>query len=316
MMIPDALPLLAVGSHERGSGYACIMNALSYLNGDTVITDMPDCADPLLARLAIIANDVICTHRNGFGPPFAMVSPGVVKMWMLDADGEPAGPAVDMPAVPVMDPMAPPRVLCSDCSAKMWALGARIIGTSRVWQSPALLPDWHPARDRAEVTVRLLRFLLTARVVDLPTERLYRDFIVDEHPAAALYQMLRTLVLTLSEVTDSSYLVKQINHTAHLAYFRAAPAADAGVLRQLFGALREVTGKIIVHQNGINPEKYIWGSIREALSLCFSGMTGESAYRLVEEGVARWYTLTGWRTDTHNFTSDDVDQVRLEACLR
>jgi hypothetical protein len=64
-MIPNALPQLATGSHEAGSGKACIMNAISYLNGDTRITDMPDCAYPLLAKTAQSINDSLCTHRQG-----------------------------------------------------------------------------------------------------------------------------------------------------------------------------------------------------------------------------------------------------------
>lgn len=63
--LPDALPILAVGSHVRGSGKACIMNAISYLNGDSQITDFPGCADPVLARLAQRLNDGICRHREG-----------------------------------------------------------------------------------------------------------------------------------------------------------------------------------------------------------------------------------------------------------
>lgn len=65
MLIPDQLPQLAKGSHSAGSGQACIMNAISYINGDTVITDMPSCADPLLARFAQRLNDSICEHRTG-----------------------------------------------------------------------------------------------------------------------------------------------------------------------------------------------------------------------------------------------------------
>ncbi len=64
MIIPDGLPQLATGSHDRGSGKACIMNAISYLNGDARITDMPDCAAPVLAQMAIHLNDRICAHRR------------------------------------------------------------------------------------------------------------------------------------------------------------------------------------------------------------------------------------------------------------
>ena len=56
---------LAVGSHAAGSGKGCAMNVVSYENGDTTITDMPACADPLLARIVQRVNDSICTHRDG-----------------------------------------------------------------------------------------------------------------------------------------------------------------------------------------------------------------------------------------------------------
>jgi hypothetical protein len=43
----------------------CIMNAISYLNGDTEITDMPSCTHLVLAKVAQVLNDQICTHREG-----------------------------------------------------------------------------------------------------------------------------------------------------------------------------------------------------------------------------------------------------------
>lgn len=55
---------LAVGSHQAGSGKGCAMNLVSWENGDTTITDMPACVDPLLARIVQRVNDTICTHRR------------------------------------------------------------------------------------------------------------------------------------------------------------------------------------------------------------------------------------------------------------
>lgn len=97
--IPDALPELAADSHPAGSGQACIMNAISYLNGDTSITDMPDCTYPPLAALAHQVNDTLCRHRPG-------------------------------------------RALCPACSHRMWALGARLIGTADA------VADWSEAESR------------------------------------------------------------------------------------------------------------------------------------------------------------------------
>lgn len=53
---------LAVGTQAAGSGYGCAMNVLSWANGDTTITDMPDCTDPGLAELVYSLNDRGCAH--------------------------------------------------------------------------------------------------------------------------------------------------------------------------------------------------------------------------------------------------------------
>jgi hypothetical protein len=56
---------LAVGSHTAGSGKGCAMNLVSWESGDTTITDLPECADPMLARIVQRLNDNYCTHRDG-----------------------------------------------------------------------------------------------------------------------------------------------------------------------------------------------------------------------------------------------------------
>ncbi len=56
---------LAVGSHRAGSGKGCTMNVVSWANGDTEITDMPPCSDPMLSRLMQSVNDRICMHLDG-----------------------------------------------------------------------------------------------------------------------------------------------------------------------------------------------------------------------------------------------------------
>ena len=43
--------------YPYGSGKACPMNMISWQNGDTEITDMPDCADPFLTRIVHKIND-------------------------------------------------------------------------------------------------------------------------------------------------------------------------------------------------------------------------------------------------------------------
>lgn len=89
--IPNGLPILSVGSHERGSGRACIMNAISYLRGDRDITDYPDCVHPILARAAQMINDSICNEP------------------VKDKTGE--------------------EVLCPSCAHQVWLFGSRLMGT-------------------------------------------------------------------------------------------------------------------------------------------------------------------------------------------
>jgi hypothetical protein len=85
---------LAIGSHTAGSGKGCAMNVVSWENGDTVITDLPDCSDFLLSRIVQRVNDAYCTHRRWSDPPF------------LD------------------------DLLCARCSVKVLDLAHRTVGTS------------------------------------------------------------------------------------------------------------------------------------------------------------------------------------------
>ena len=55
---------LAVGSHKAGSGKGCAMNLISWESGDMTITDLPGCADPMLARIVQSVNDQHCSHRH------------------------------------------------------------------------------------------------------------------------------------------------------------------------------------------------------------------------------------------------------------
>jgi hypothetical protein len=83
---------LAVGSHQAGSGKGCAMNVISWENGDTEITDYPQCADPMLARVVQIVNDSYCAHL------------------------EPS-------------PFDTGSLLCPPCSQVVLALGHRTVGT-------------------------------------------------------------------------------------------------------------------------------------------------------------------------------------------
>lgn len=91
LTIPDQLPQLALGFHEEGSGMACIMNAISYINGDKQISDMPNCVFAPLAQVAQALNDSICG-----------------EMIIAARDG---------------------LLLCPQHTHMMWLYGARLIGT-------------------------------------------------------------------------------------------------------------------------------------------------------------------------------------------
>jgi hypothetical protein len=55
--IPDALPILSSGHHPAGSGKACVMDAISWLQGKPEEGDAPSCVHPVLRSLAIKVND-------------------------------------------------------------------------------------------------------------------------------------------------------------------------------------------------------------------------------------------------------------------
>ena len=50
---------LARGSHQPGSGKGCAMNVISYIHGDTHITDFPECSARPLAAFVQLCNDML-----------------------------------------------------------------------------------------------------------------------------------------------------------------------------------------------------------------------------------------------------------------
>lgn len=56
---------LAHGSHQKGSGRGCIMNVISWIEGQQTITDWPPCVADPLARLAQQVNDMLATEVSG-----------------------------------------------------------------------------------------------------------------------------------------------------------------------------------------------------------------------------------------------------------
>ena len=64
---------LAGGRHNGNHGLGCAMEVVSFTNGDTVITDFPDCSHPALARVVQIVNDM-CARRGTFtGPSYVRI---------------------------------------------------------------------------------------------------------------------------------------------------------------------------------------------------------------------------------------------------
>ncbi len=59
---------LAKGSHQPGSGKGCAMNAISYINGDSQITDFPRCSARPLSALVQSCNDLLAGPSGYLSP--------------------------------------------------------------------------------------------------------------------------------------------------------------------------------------------------------------------------------------------------------
>ena len=59
---------LAKGSHQPGSGKGCAMNVISYINGDSKITDHPECSARPLASLVQMCNDKLADTDGYLSP--------------------------------------------------------------------------------------------------------------------------------------------------------------------------------------------------------------------------------------------------------
>lgn len=88
-------PRLATGSHPDSKIYMCGMNVISWENGDTPITDTPECTPIPLARIVHHVNDHFCTHSR------------------VELDSS-TGRKV--------------RTLCADCAPKVLDLAHRTVG--------------------------------------------------------------------------------------------------------------------------------------------------------------------------------------------
>ncbi|HYY00590.1 MAG TPA: hypothetical protein VE908_13750, partial [Mycobacterium sp.] len=65
---------LAEGSHQPESGRGCAMNAVSYINGDTVITDFPACSARPLAAFVQWCNDVLAGPDGYLSPEDSLLA--------------------------------------------------------------------------------------------------------------------------------------------------------------------------------------------------------------------------------------------------
>src|ERR1700739_1952990 len=65
---------LAKGSHQPGSGKGCVMNVISYTNGDTHITDFPDCSARPLAAFVQLCNDLLAGPDDYLSPENSLLA--------------------------------------------------------------------------------------------------------------------------------------------------------------------------------------------------------------------------------------------------
>jgi hypothetical protein len=65
---------LAKGSHQPGSGKGCAMNVISYIKGDTHITDFPDCSARPLAAFVQLSNDLLAGPDDYLSPENSLLA--------------------------------------------------------------------------------------------------------------------------------------------------------------------------------------------------------------------------------------------------
>ena len=64
---------LARGSHQPGSGKGCAMNVISYINGDSQVTDFPSCSARPLSLLVQSSNDSLAGPDGYLSPEGSVV---------------------------------------------------------------------------------------------------------------------------------------------------------------------------------------------------------------------------------------------------
>ena len=169
---------LAGGSHQPGSGKGCAMNVISYINGDTHITDFPATAARPLAAFVQLCNDLLAgpdgylSSENSFlalelgwqTVGTAEVPDIVIHAWMAELLTSPAWGVVqhaDNAAVEaIVDIAELHRALASgempaipawhsaDCAARAVSAtlaGAGMYAVRAAYQSAALVDTEHSA---------------------------------------------------------------------------------------------------------------------------------------------------------------------------
>ncbi|AYD86883.1 hypothetical protein I5H63_gp058 [Mycobacterium phage MilleniumForce] len=173
---------LAKGSHQPGSGKGCAMNVISYINGDTKITDYPECSARPLAALVQMCNDQLA-GPDGFLSPensvlvldlgwktvgTAGVSDAVHALWIADMLDSPEWGAVrfadEVGAVAIREIADLHRQAAAGQVPFAWAAesAARSAAWSAAWSAAARAAGW-AAWSAAESAARSAAWSAAAR---------------------------------------------------------------------------------------------------------------------------------------------------------
>ena len=79
---------LAKGSHQPGSGKGFAMKVISYINGDTHITDFPDCSARLLAAFVQVCNDLLSGPDDYLSPENSLLALELGRQTVGTADDD------------------------------------------------------------------------------------------------------------------------------------------------------------------------------------------------------------------------------------
>lgn len=94
---------LAKGSHSAGSGQGCVMNVVSWLQGDKTITDYPSCVVKPLAALMQSLNDTLATQKRDYGNGQGSFVPTKWSVPVLELGFEVMGTSLDFGQVDLIE---------------------------------------------------------------------------------------------------------------------------------------------------------------------------------------------------------------------